>query len=137
VATVGGPFLRERTTAQGILVDKHPKWREDQLRGREPQPAGERRQMCEVKDIRKQIRRERSLNAHLTEVAREVWRAHRLHGSKSMMEESSAAKRMGILLEEALEVVRAVNDGDPVEHLREELVQLAAMAMTWLVALDE
>ncbi|NBW23500.1 MAG: hypothetical protein EBR82_87720 [Caulobacteraceae bacterium] len=46
-----------------------------------------------------------------------------------------AASKFAILVEEVGEVARAINDGDP-EHMREELVQVAAVAVAWVEALS-
>lgn len=41
-----------------------------------------------------------------------------------------------ILTEELGEVARAICDEDPLEHLREELIQVAAMAAAWADSCD-
>lgn len=40
--------------------------------------------------------------------------------------------RLRVLTEEFLEVVRALNDGEPLEHLREEIVQCAAVCVAFV-----
>ena len=46
----------------------------------------------------------------------------------------SAGQKLAILVEEVGEVARAICDRDP-EHMREELVQVAAVAVAWVEAL--
>ena len=46
-----------------------------------------------------------------------------------------AASKLAILVEEVGEVARAICDRDP-EHMREELVQVAAVAVAWVEALS-
>lgn len=41
-----------------------------------------------------------------------------------------------ILVEEVGEVAKALNDREPVEDLRAELVQVAAVAIAWIEAMD-
>lgn len=72
------------------------------------------------------------------DLAAERNRAHALHGSKSMETRAPADEsRLRILTEELGEVAREFNDAEindrPVDlfTLREELVQLAAMAAAW------
>lgn len=73
------------------------------------------------------------------EVSREVHRAHEKHGELSMVAVNgkTQAERLVILVEEVGEVARALtyDEGDRA-NLREELVQVAAMAVSWLYALD-
>ena len=54
---------------------------------------------------------------------------------------SRAATRLSIITEEVGEVARVLNDaahhpGLDVAHLRAELVQVAAMAVAWIDAID-
>lgn len=72
------------------------------------------------------------------DMAAERKRAHALHGAKSMEHRAPADEsRLRILTEELGEVAREFNeaelDGRPVDlfNLRDELVQLGAMAAAW------
>ena len=47
----------------------------------------------------------------------------------------SAGQKLAILVEEVGEVARAICDRDP-EHMREELIQVAAVAVAWVEALS-
>lgn len=72
------------------------------------------------------------------EVTDEVLRAAEKHGSECMASSAlDVGKRLGILGEEFGEVCRATtyDNGDDA-NLREELIQTAAMAVAWVVALD-
>lgn len=69
------------------------------------------------------------------DLAAERKRAHRKHGEKSMEHRPPAAEsRLRILTEELGEIAREFNDAEiegrplDLDHLREELVQLGAMA---------
>lgn len=73
------------------------------------------------------------------EVHRERIRAHVKHVSRG----GSAEQRpcddpewLPILVEEVGECARAICDHDPLAHLRDELVQVAAMACAWICAID-
>lgn len=79
-----------------------------------------------------------TLVGQLDEVRAEVVRAHEKHGSESMVSSSSTlGKRLGIIGEEFGEVCRATTyDNGSVAGLREELVQLAAMAVSWVHVID-
>lgn len=74
-------------------------------------------------------------------VAEEVERAHKKHGSNSMFHPSqSHERRLAILTEEVGEVARELNEQAITGTLNEpklcaELMQVAAMAMTWLEAI--
>lgn len=46
------------------------------------------------------------------------------------------AEFMCVLAEEVGEVANAINDGLTPEHVRKELVQVAAVAVKWLEAMD-
>lgn len=89
------------------------------------------------------------------EIVAERARAHAKHGSTSMEScPPMADRRLRVLTEEVGEVARVLNDRehdmapgrpqswyDDVEehahdHLRSELVQVAAMAVAWIAALD-
>lgn len=72
------------------------------------------------------------------DLAAERKRAHRKHGEKSMEHRPPAAEsRLRILTEELGEIAREFNDAEiesrplDLDHLREELVQLGAMAAAW------
>ena len=41
-----------------------------------------------------------------------------------------------LLTEEVGEVARAINDGEPVHRMKQELVQVAAVAVMWLETLE-
>lgn len=80
------------------------------------------------------------------EVAAERARAHALHGDTSMESyppEDPTGKRYRILVEEVGEVAKEFNDADhdgrPVDlqHLRKELIQVAAMASAWADAIGD
>ena len=43
---------------------------------------------------------------------------------------------LGILGEEFGEVSKALIEGDPIDHVREELVQVAAVCVAWLECLE-
>jgi len=45
-------------------------------------------------------------------------------------------ERLGVLMEEVGEVARAINDGEPTGNLRAELVQVAAVCVSWVEAID-
>lgn len=78
------------------------------------------------------------LGGVLEEVRSEVLRAIEKHGHEAMaMPGLDVGKRLGILGEEYGEVCRATtyDNGDP-ENLLEELVQTAAMAVSWKVAAE-
>jgi hypothetical protein len=71
-------------------------------------------------------------------VGQEVRRAYEKHGSDSMLEPGKDdGTRLAILVEEVGEVARALtyDEGDGA-NLREELVQVAAMAVSWLHAIE-
>lgn len=69
-------------------------------------------------------------------VEAEVARAHRKHGERSILNPAMPdAVRLPVLVEEVGEVAKAMlEDADPAD-LRAELVQVAAVALTWLEAL--
>lgn len=86
------------------------------------------------------------------EITAERERAHRKHGSTSMEScDPLADRRLRVLVEEVGEVARVLNDAEHIVlgradeeseralvpiRLREELVQVAAMAVAWIAALD-
>lgn len=67
----------------------------------------------------------------------ETLRAHEKHGPESMISpDVDPGMRLAILVEEVGEVARALTyDEADLANLREELVQVAAMATSWLYAL--
>lgn len=76
------------------------------------------------------------LHGLVTEVVDEVRRAHAKHGAESMVSPGhDPGKRLAILVEEVGEVASALtyDKGDP-DNLREELIQVAAMALSWVYA---
>jgi NTP pyrophosphatase (non-canonical NTP hydrolase) len=48
-----------------------------------------------------------------------------------------SGQSLAILTEELGEVARALNEKEPIEHLREELIQVAAVAVAWAEACDD
>ena len=89
------------------------------------------------------------------EILAERQRAHRKHGATSMEScDPMADRRLRVLTEEVGEVARVLNDRERKRadsdspfwladvdrtarcDLREELVQVAAMAVAWIAALD-
>lgn len=78
-----------------------------------------------------------ALAPFLEQVVKEIKRAHEKHGPNSMISPGlSVGTRLAILVEEVGEVARALtyDEGDG-DNLHEELVQVAAMALSWLYAL--
>ena len=80
------------------------------------------------------------------ELAAEAMRAHAQHGATSMRSQPwNSHRRVSILAEELGEVARPLNDldhgkiseADAVHQARGELVQLGAMVVDWIAALDE
>lgn len=89
------------------------------------------------------------------EIVAERHRAHRKHGETSMEScDPLADRRLRVLTEEVGEVARVLNDREHKRsegaspfwlaevdrtaraHLRSELIQVAAMAVSWIAALD-
>jgi hypothetical protein len=74
------------------------------------------------------------------EVHRERIRAHEKHGAKGNSREQADwhdKEWLPILMEEVGEAAHCLTyDANPVE-LREELVQVAAMAIAWIEAIDD
>lgn len=67
-------------------------------------------------------------------------RAHHKHLSagNSMEDQPPTDSRwLPVLVEEVGEAAKAINDRVSLQHLREELVQVAAMACAWIAAIDE
>ena len=59
-----------------------------------------------------------------------------LFGPRGGLDNQSAFHTLSILTEELGELAQALNDGD-LEHAKEELVQVAAVALAWLEAAEE
>ena len=79
----------------------------------------------------------------LEEIELEVGRQKRLkaegkfsHTAEDFMVEGDAGKMLAVLTEEIGEVARAINDNEPCVKLREELVQVAAVAVSAIAGLD-
>jgi NTP pyrophosphatase (non-canonical NTP hydrolase) len=85
------------------------------------------------------------------EIVSERYRAHVKHGTTSMEScDPLADRRLRVLVEEVGEVARALNDrehADPslfpfevdasaTAQVRRELIQVAAMAVAWIAAID-
>jgi len=69
-------------------------------------------------------------------VEAEVARAHRKHGDRSILNPAMPdAVRLPVLVEEVGEVASAMLEGADPAHLRDELIQVAAVALTWVEAL--
>lgn len=81
-------------------------------------------------------------SATIRAIQAEVDYAHKLHGENSMYSVSNTNdRRFAILAEEVGEVATALNEGAisgtlDETNLRLELIQVAAMAATWLEALN-
>lgn len=69
----------------------------------------------------------------LFEVARERKRQEVLRDAGTIGSVDTDGQRLAVLVEEVGEVARAMNDG---KGLREELIQVAAVAVAWLEAID-
>jgi hypothetical protein len=50
------------------------------------------------------------------------------------MANGTVDRKITILIEEVGEVARAILEGDPIRHLHEELIQVAAVAAAWVQA---
>jgi len=78
----------------------------------------------------------------LSSVQAEAVRAHVLHGRNSMLYRyQSHERRLAILTEEVGEVAKELNEGHINGQLNrsdlvKELIQVAAMALTWVEALE-
>jgi hypothetical protein len=78
----------------------------------------------------------------LSAIQAEATRAHLRHGEHSMLAPKTDDRRIAILAEEVGEVARELNDaaieGRPVDRdkLVKELIQSAAMAASWVEALE-
>lgn len=79
----------------------------------------------------------------LSAVQMEATRAHILHGPNSMLGKLHGNdRRLAILVEEVGEVARELNDrivnnrALDRDHLVKELIQVGAMALTWVEALE-
>ncbi|MDT3440284.1 MULTISPECIES: hypothetical protein [unclassified Pseudofrankia] len=76
--------------------------------------------------------------ATVAAVEAEVARAHRKHGERSILNPAMPdAVRLPVLVEEVGEVARAMLEGADPRHLRDELIQVAAVALTWVEALRD
>ncbi|WP_198144303.1 hypothetical protein [Parafrankia sp. EUN1f] len=74
----------------------------------------------------------------LAEVEAEATRAHAKHGARSILSPALGDQaRLPVLVEEVGEVARAMLEGADLDHLRAELVQVAAVALTWVEALRD
>ena len=78
------------------------------------------------------------------DVTIEAYNAHEKHGTNSMYYRyATEDRRLAILTEEVGEVAHEINEGKLNNRpavkslLRAELVQVAAMALTWIQALDD
>jgi hypothetical protein len=71
------------------------------------------------------------------DVAGERLRAHRKHGPNGMESRDAYDRKWWtVLMEEVGEVARAFEDGESIERIKEELVQVTAMAAAWVDACD-
>jgi NTP pyrophosphatase (non-canonical NTP hydrolase) len=73
------------------------------------------------------------------DVDRERKRAHRKHSAKGRSAEQMPWTDpiwLPVLVEEVGEVARALCDGETPERVREELIQVAAMAQAWADAIE-
>lgn len=64
----------------------------------------------------------------------ERWRQQEKHGD-AVAGNIDPLLKLAILTEEVGEVAKALLDGEPLENLRAELVQVAAVAVAWLESL--
>lgn len=87
-----------------------------------------------------------SLDALLDEIVAEGNRAHLKHGDTSMRSQPwNSHRRMTIMIEELGELAEPMNDLDhgkltepeALDAARREAVQVAAMALDWLIAIEE
>lgn len=72
-------------------------------------------------------------------VQAEALRAHLRHGPRSMLRPKPNTLRLSILTEEVGEVARELNDAESSvnkDKLETELIQVAAMALTWVEAIN-
>lgn len=78
----------------------------------------------------------------LNAIQMEATRAHILHGENSMLGPATSDRRMTILTEEVGEVAKEINDAKvegreiDYDHLVKELIQVGAMAGTWIEAIE-
>lgn len=73
------------------------------------------------------------------DIHRERMRAHEKHfaaGKSAERMEAHDVRWLPVLTEEVGEVARALCDDGGLERLREELIQVAAMASAWIAAID-
>ena len=86
-----------------------------------------------MKPLRRSLEEVNRTLTVLADVKAERERQHQLFGDQS---DKVNGVWLGILVEEVGEVAKALNEDDPVEHLREELVQVAAVATAWVEKID-
>jgi NTP pyrophosphatase (non-canonical NTP hydrolase) len=77
----------------------------------------------------------------LSAIQAEATRAHLLHGQHSMLGRKTDDRRLAILTEEVGEVAQELNDaqisgGTDRDKLVRELIQVAAMAASWVEYLE-
>ena len=70
------------------------------------------------------------------EIEKERHRQDQKWGRENVLWKSNPHVKMTVLTEEIGEAAMALNDGE-LEHLREELVQCAAVCVAWLEAIHE
>jgi hypothetical protein len=74
----------------------------------------------------------------LDDVRAEADASHARHGAGSLYWATCPNdRRLAVLAEELGEVARALNDASPAFRLRAELVQVAAVALTFIQAVDD
>lgn len=76
----------------------------------------------------------------MADTVTEMRRAYEKHGPQSMLStgrDRSPGEKLAILVEEVGEVARAMTyDNGSAQNLREELQQVAAMALSWLHSIE-
>lgn len=73
------------------------------------------------------------------DIHKERLRAHNKHvnrGGSCELREWDDPEWLAILGEEFGEVCRAICDREPIDHMRDELIQVAAMSAAWACAID-
>jgi hypothetical protein len=74
----------------------------------------------------------------IAEVEAELRRAHAKHGDASILNPAMPdVVRLPVLVEEVGEVAKAMIEQDDATRLRAELIQVAAIALTWIEALRD
>jgi NTP pyrophosphatase (non-canonical NTP hydrolase) len=74
-----------------------------------------------------------------SDIHRERIRAHKLHddhGQSMERREYTDSRWLPVVVEEVGEVARVLCDGENTNRLRAELVQVAAMVIAWIEAID-